>query len=89
VVRKPNYIIRSNIDDAKWAHSYGPQTNEQSNGPVPNVYSRALAQNKFLQDSLKQREELQERAMHKFNTEIGWQRRQAPIHTMGTSRTSY
>lgn len=83
VVRKPNYITRSNVDDAEWAHSYGIINNEKTDGPIPNTYSRALAQNKFLQDSLKQRGELQERYAHKYNTERSWQLRQAPIHRRG------
>ena len=87
-VRRPNYISRSNIDDAPWANSYGPMSTEKANGAVPNQFSHALAQNKFLHDSLQQRGDLQERWMHKYNTEIGWQRRQAPIRTSGVSNTA-
>jgi hypothetical protein len=86
-VKKPNYITRSNIDFAKWAHSYDTISNEKTDGPVPNTFSRAMAQNQFLQDSLKQRGELQERYMHKVNNQVMWQRRQAPIHTRGFSNT--
>jgi Ca2+/Na+ antiporter len=80
VIRKPNYIIRSNIDDASWAQSYGPM---KQNDNELNMHSRHMAQNKFFEDSSKQRQELQERAMHKYNTQVGWQRRTAPIQTMG------
>ena len=41
--------------------------------------TRSLAQNKFLQDSLQQRGELQERLMRKYNTEVAPYRRQAPL----------
>ncbi len=75
-IRKPNYITRSNIDHNVWANSYGPINEHENN-------NRALAQDQFLQDTLKHREELQERAMHKWNTQIAPQRRLAPIHTRG------
>jgi hypothetical protein len=78
-VRKPNYITRSNIDDAPWAHSYGSVSTEKQDGSIPNKEYRTLAQDKFLQDTLKQRGELQERLMRKFNTEVAWQRRQFPL----------
>ena len=79
VVRRPNYIARSNIDHAPWAHSYGPISADKSNGPIPNHFSHALANTQFLNDSLQQREELQTRLMRKYNTQVGWQRRQAPL----------
>lgn len=81
-IRRPNFIIRSKIDDAPWADTYGPMKSAQEE-IVPAMVSRALAQNKFLNDTLKQREELQERYMRKYNSTVGWQRRQAPIHTRG------
>ncbi len=83
-VRQPNYIIRSNIDDAPWAHSYGPMNQEKSDGLVPNVYGRALVHNKFMQNAVSHREELQERYMNKVNNQVMWQRRMAPIHTRST-----
>jgi hypothetical protein len=87
-IRKPNYIIRSNIDDAAWAHQYGPMSEPKENGPIPNHMSRSLANDKFMRDTLQQRNELQERAMRKYNTTIGWQRRQAPLRRdMGSCRS--
>lgn len=73
-VRNPNFVIRSNIDHNKWANSYGPMENHiQKN--------RALAQAQFTNDTLKQREELQEMYMNKVNRQVLWQRRLAPIST--------
>lgn len=71
-IRQPNYITRNNVDDAPWAPQYG-----QIQGIMGS--NRELAQNKFLTDTLKQRTELQDRLMHKYNTQVGWQRRIAPL----------
>lgn len=76
-VRRPNFIVRSNIDHAKWAQSYGPMDTNQA-GEVAYQAGHQLAENQFLQDTLQQRGELQERAMRKKNAE-SWQRRQFPI----------
>lgn len=75
-IRRPNYIVRSNIDDAPWADAYGPMTSTTTES---REFNHAMANNKFLNDSLQQRAELEQRYMRKYNAEIGWQRRQAPI----------
>lgn len=73
-VRKPNFIIRSNIDHAPWASSYG------SVEPEKEEFNRQRVHEQFLGDTLQHREEFQERYMRKYNTQVAWQRRQAPIH---------
>jgi hypothetical protein len=81
-VRMPNYITRSNIDHAIYADTYGPLNSQNKNGSKHTKNIRALAQDKFLRDSLQQRTELQERLMRKRNGEL-WQMRKYPSHTMG------
>jgi len=81
-VRKPNFLVRSNIDHNNWAQTYDRIQPEKPN------YNRDLAQQQYLKDSLQQREELQERYMHKVNNEVMWQRRLAPIHTRGMTNNS-
>jgi len=78
-IRRPNYLTRSKIDHADWAESYGTIRQEQIDGPIPSQTAHAMADQQFLQDSLGHRGELQERYMRKYNNQIGWQRRQAPI----------
>jgi hypothetical protein len=75
-VRMPNYITRSKIDFADFADTYGPMNNERGN--VNNSDIRALANQKFLDDSLTFRTGLQERLMRKTNAEA-WQQRKFPI----------
>jgi hypothetical protein len=77
-IRRPNYIVRSNIDNNPWADQCGIMSSDTTSTPE---FSRSLAQNQFLNDSLQFKTDLQERYARKYNNEIGWQRRQAPIHT--------
>ena len=51
-----------------------------------NSQIRALAQNTFLESSLQQRTELQQRLMRKRNNEL-WQLRKKPIMTSGSYQT--
>lgn len=76
-VRMPNYIVRSKIDFADFADTYGPM--ENSKGNVDNSTIRALANQKFLDDSLSFRTGMQERLMRKTNSDA-WQQRYKPIH---------
>jgi hypothetical protein len=76
-IRRPNYIVRSNIDHAIWAQSYGPMDLNQM-GNVPYEAGHQLAERQFLNDTIQQRTELQERAMRKVNAEA-WQQRKAPL----------
>ena len=85
-VRMPNYISRSNIDFAKYADKYGPLENNNRMGNQFNSQIRALAQNTFLESSLQQRTELQQRLMRKRNNEL-WQLRKKPIMTSGSYQT--
>lgn len=78
-ITMPNYITRSKVDVFPWANTYGPdKMMDQSQG---NEY-RQLANNAFTESALTFRTELQERLMRKRNAEL-WQRRVAPISTMG------
>jgi len=71
-IRKPNYLVRSNIDHIPGAQTYGTMTHISGS-------DRELAQQTFMESTLQQRSELQERLMRKYNNEIGWQRRLAPL----------
>lgn len=78
-ITMPNYVTRSKVDVFPWAHTYGPdKTMSQCDG----AEFRQLANNAFTDSTLKFRTELQERLMRKRNAEL-WQRRVAPISTMG------
>jgi hypothetical protein len=79
-IRMPNYLVRSNIDFAKYADSYGPLDDNNKHGNQYNSNIRALAQDSFLQSSLQNRTELQERLMRKRNNEM-WQLRKYPMRT--------
>ena len=77
----PNYIVRSNIDFANYADSYGPLNDGNKHGNKYNNNIRELAQQTFLNSSLQQRDDLMERLMRKRNSEL-WQLRKYPKHTM-------
>lgn len=84
-VKGSNYITRNNIDFAPYADSVGPMSTSEGMGNEFNSHIRSLAQDNFLRSSLQQRTDLQERLMRKVNsTNGGWQRRVAPINTMGS-----
>ena len=77
-VRNPNYIVRSKIDHLKFADSYGPIPAEEVKGNSKTASIRALANDEFLRNSLKQRNDLTERWMRKMNTVLA-QRREFPL----------
>jgi hypothetical protein len=77
-IRMPNYIVRSEIDHQPYADQYGPIQAGNEFGNRFNQDIRTLANNSFLEGTLQQRTELQERLMRKNNA-IAWQQRQAPI----------
>lgn len=81
-VRMPNYLVRSNIDFAKYADTYGPLNDSNKFGNKNTNDINTLAQDTFLRSSLKQRDDLMERLMRKRNSEM-WQNRKYPKHTMG------
>jgi hypothetical protein len=81
-VRMPNYIVRSNIDFANYADSYGTLNENNKFGNKNTADIRKLAQDTFLEDSLKHRNEMMERLMRKRNTEL-WETRKYPIRTFG------
>lgn len=77
-IRMPNYITRSNIDFEPYADSYGPMKNPKGNEFHSKI--RSLAQDSWLRNSLKFRNDIQERSMRKHNANA-WQQRVAPIRT--------
>jgi hypothetical protein len=81
-VRMPNYIVRSNIDFAGYADTYGPLNDDNKHGNKYTSNIRALAQDTFLRSSLQQRDDLMERLMRKRNGEL-WQLRKYPKNTSG------
>lgn len=76
-IRMPNYIVRSKIDFADFADTYGPMNS--TNGNLNNSEIRSLANQRFLDDSLSFRTGMQERLMRKINSDA-WQQRQKPIY---------
>ena len=76
-IRMPNYIVRSDIDFAPFADSYGPIPGGDEFGNKHNADIRALANNAFLDASLTQRTSLQESLLRKRNNEM-WQLRKSP-----------
>jgi hypothetical protein len=81
-IRRPNNIVRSNIDHLQFAQKYGPME-----PCVANV--RGMVQDKFIQESNDQRQELQERYMRKYNAQVGWQKRLAPMRPPGFNGGSF
>lgn len=78
-VTMPNYITRSNVDVFPWANTYGP---DKIMTQSENNEYKQLANNAFTDSTITFRTEMQERLMRKRNAEL-WQRRVAPISTMG------
>jgi len=76
-VRMPNYLVRSNIDFARYADSYGPLNSENQAGNQNTYGIRELANETFLQNSLNHRSDISERLMRKRNNEL-WEVRQYP-----------
>jgi hypothetical protein len=73
----PNYLVRSNIDFARYADSYGPLNKENQLGNQNTYGIRELANETFLQNSLHHRSDISERLMRKRNNEL-WEVRQYP-----------
>jgi hypothetical protein len=78
-ITMPNYVTRSKVDVFPWANTYGP---DKMMSQCEGAEYRQLANNAFADSTLTFRTELQERLMRKRNAEL-WQRRAAPISTMG------
>ena len=78
-ITMPNFVTRSKVDLFPWANTYGPD--KMMSASEGDEY-RQLANNAFTDSALTFRTELQERLMRKRNAEL-WQRRVAPISTMG------
>jgi hypothetical protein len=76
-ITMPNYITRSKVDIFPWGNTYGSDTKSIEGDEL-----RQLANNAFHDSTILFRTELQERLMRKRNAEL-WQRRVAPISTMG------
>lgn len=76
-VRMPNYVVRSKIDFAPFADTYGAMNSSKSIANNSNI--RGMANQQFLDDSLLFRTGMQERLMRKTNADA-WQQRMKPIH---------
>lgn len=83
-VNMPNFISRNNVDIYPWAPQYGSGMNGNlsENGIGHGDGYKRLAEDAFMNATLKFRTEMQERLLRKRNAEL-WQTRLAPIHTMG------
>lgn len=87
-IRKPNSIARNNIDFASFSQQYEPMKSNREIA-MDNRNVRYLAEQTFLNNSIGFRNDIQERLSRNYNNKIGWQRRQAPIHTMGQTSGRY
>jgi len=76
--RRPNYIIRTNIDHLLKADSYGVVQSDQDI-MSRNCQSRNIAEQGLLNDTLNFRTDMMTRLMRKTNAEA-WQKRLAPIY---------
>lgn len=85
-IRRPNYLVRSNIDHEPYADSYGPL--KAPYGNEFNSHIRALANDSFMRNSVEQRNDLQERLMQKAMARK-WQMRLAPMQTNRFSGLGY
>jgi hypothetical protein len=76
-VRRPNYIVRSNVDHMPLAEKYGTMLNDRE---ISNNTSqmRNHAQQNILDDTLAHRTDMQASLMRKRNSEM-WQTRVAPL----------
>ena len=81
-IRMPNYITRNDIDNQPFADHYGPLPQGGARGNPKNANIRAMANDAFLQGTIQQRTDLQERLMRKRNSEMH-QLRKYPIRTSG------
>ena len=81
-IKMPNYITRNQIDTTDFGTTYGPM-NSREFCDQKDLHAKANAN--FLQNSLMQRTELQERLMRKINADA-WQQKKMPIHKNGGSK---
>jgi hypothetical protein len=81
--RRPNFVIRSNVDHMDFQDSMGAVKPEYRRR-VLQENLRDLTNDKFIQDSLYHREDLMERQMRKRNQEM-WQLRARPVRGGATS----
>jgi hypothetical protein len=84
--RRPNFVIRSNIDHFDFADSMGAVKPEYQRRIIAEN-GRDLVQDQFMNDTLHQRENLMESLMRKRNQEL-WQIRAAPIIGAANSKFS-
>ena len=76
------YVTRNKLDFTDFGQSAGPMGNNTE--CLDDI--KKQAQNHFIDATSQQREGLSQSFMQEYNTKIGWQRRQAPIITMGGGR---
>ena len=82
--RRPNYITRNNLDHLPFGQHYGAMEPEKHTSDFTSRM-RGFADKAFTDNTIRHREEMQERAMRKYNTTVGMQRRTAPIRTFGST----
>jgi len=83
-VRRPNYIVRSNIDHMPLAEKYGTMVDDDTMSSN-NDRIREHAQQTILDDTIAYRTDLQNSLLRKRNSEM-WQLRVAPLRRDGHSR---
>jgi len=83
--RRPNYIVRSKIDNFDFATPMGAVLPDFVRTPLESN-SRELAETQFLRDTINHRENLMESALKKINSN-SWQTRYAPIDGSSTGRS--
>ena len=87
VVRRPNFIIRSNVDHLTGAEHYGPMKS-LSDTYNDNLNSRAQANDAYMKGTTFQRQDLESRLMHK-NSVNAWQKKIAPKRTTSSRMKSF
>jgi hypothetical protein len=82
VIRRPNYISRSNIDHIPEVDTYGPMRSDEQIYNT-NKTIRKMAESEFSDSTIDFRTEMMFRLMRKRNAEL-WQQRLAPQSRAGS-----
>ena len=78
------YVTRNKLDFTDFGQSAGPMENRTES--LDEIKQKA--QQHFTNATNEQRESIGQSVMQEYNTKIGWQRRQAPIMTIGGGRSA-
>ena len=82
-IREGNFFIRSNVDSLPYTDHYGQVRTDEDRKEYLDT-ARQRVNDSYLNGTLQNRTELQERLMRKYQ-ERARQQKQAPIHTRGTT----